>query len=344
MIRFTAGGVEPRKKHGARRDFLRRPGPGRGIGSSWRRLIIGLVTAAAVTAVLLLRIPEHARWVSVVLNAGHGAIFFGLAVLGMWEVAANRTLRNWPVWWQYSAVLLAAAVLGGAIELLQIPLERDADLADEINDVLGALAGLALFATFDRRSTAHFRASLLVGGFLATLFIAAPVAKCAAAYLRREMAFPVIADFRHSLDEYFVVPQRVRVSRTLMDGEHALCLKFERGPWPGIAFTELVPDWNAHRYLVLDVINPDAVPVTLGVRIDDGHYAYTYEDRFNTTFTLQGHEHRQQRVSLEHVKAGPRDRALDLSLISYLLLYRRIGQQEVSGGATGFCVARVWLE
>ncbi len=81
-----------------------------------------------------------------VTTAAHFAVY---AVLGFMLGVA---LSGWtPDGWGVLGALALAAVLGGAIEVIQGPLSyRDAQLADFLVDVAGAAVGLAVFSAVAR--------------------------------------------------------------------------------------------------------------------------------------------------------------------------------------------------
>ena len=105
-----------------------------------------LPTADAVKAV-------SAGYDTVTTTVGHFVVYallgFLLGVaLGGWRVDLRRLALG----------LVLAAVLGGAIELIQGPLPyRDMQLADFLVDVAGAAAGLAVFSAAVRATRSRSR-------------------------------------------------------------------------------------------------------------------------------------------------------------------------------------------
>lgn len=84
-------------------------------------------------------------------KAEHFTAYFGLAVMATLVVGLRRALA-WAI--------LGVIALGGALEILQGLLGRDAQLGDFIANTIGALAGLAMAALFIRVAGG----SRLVGG------------------------------------------------------------------------------------------------------------------------------------------------------------------------------------
>ena len=83
-----------------------------------------------------------------------------------------------------------------------------------------------------------------------------------------------------------------------------------------------MPDWRGYRTLVIDVANPDAEPLGLGVRVHDRHHKHTFNDRFNRHYELAAGERRTLRISLEDIRRGPKQRLMDMARISDITLFR----------------------
>ena len=96
-------------------------------------------------------------------------------------------------------------------------------------------------------------------------------------------SFPVLADFHFA-------------HRALLDGGYRRQPRHRattRSMWsstpttfPGVSFHEPVPDWRGFKTLVIDVENPEPMPLYLGVRVHDRRHGNTYNDRFNRRFEL----------------------------------------------------------
>jgi len=111
----------------------------------WRRAAAGWALIILISGVLPTAGAVKA------ISAGHDTLtttighFVAYALLGF---LLGVALGEWSVDLRRLALGLAlAAVLGGAIEVVQGPLSyRDAQLADFLVDVAGAAAGLAVFS------------------------------------------------------------------------------------------------------------------------------------------------------------------------------------------------------
>lgn len=76
----------------------------------------------------------------------HFVAYGGLAFLIAARLGCSRTLTRR----HYVRLWLAVAAYGALDELLQIPVGRDADVADWLMDVTGSAVGLATFAVAER--------------------------------------------------------------------------------------------------------------------------------------------------------------------------------------------------
>lgn len=302
-----------------------------------RRWIVPIVSAAAL--LMLIFVPwgvwlGSSRRFETIQNLGHFCVFFGLAILFLAATGRSDrpTVRN-----RYFAVFGLALGLGILTELLQIPLERDASLADLLDDALGAWAGMAGFAWFDRRVSRGARVAMLVSGALAGLVIVQPLAAALSAYAAKRAVFPVIADYRRSFEDYFLDGQSVSISHeplparwSAFDGESALRVSFEPGRWPGIELFEVEPDWTGFDELVLDLTNPADRGVELVVRVHDRAHNGDFDDRFNRRLLLPPENRSIVRIPLEDVRSAPRSRGMDLSRVSTLMLF--VDGNRVTGG------------
>jgi len=274
-----------------------------------------VVVAALLLFVQLPIPPTYAG--RTIENAGHTPLFlvgtlFVLAILR--HDFRLEGLRLYAL----AAVLCTAA--GIASEAIQEPFRRDASWEDVLADSVGVLLALALHAFFDRRTAfrgATRAAALLIVAGCVTAYLA-PVVTMVRAYVHRNAQFPVIADFRASIDSAWFVGYGTR--RVMQDG--VLDVEFEDAPFPGVSFHEPVPDWRPYKTLLIEVENPDEVPLNLGLRVHDIGHGRTFADRFNRTFKLAPGERRTLEVALDDVQHAPRNRLMNMTQISDVTLFR----------------------
>lgn len=93
----------------------------------------------------------------------------------------------------------------------------------------------------------------------------------------------------------------------------------ERENYPGVAFAGFDRDWSARRTLAFDVFNPDAVALSLTLRIDDRR-GPKYTERLNRTLTIEpGANHVS--IPLAGLATSGSRRPLDLTNILRVLLF-----------------------
>lgn len=306
-------------------------------------VLIGILLAAVVFA----PVPRRTLGIATLHDFAHAPIFGCIALLVLVAFGSQATPGRLPPWMQYLGAFCIAIGLGALTEVAQIPAGRDASWMDLRSDALGAAGFLGLYAAFDSRlRRAAIRA---IGALVAVSLLAIhsmPLAVAANAYLHRERAFPVLADFMQRIDTYFIVPQwaaldleRLPQQWAKQPGERAMRVTFAAGPWPGVDFCEPEPDWSGYRTLALDVTNPAGTDLVLGLRVHDVHHDQRYDDRFNRILRVPPLTRTVLRIPMADIQSGPQARTMDLQRIAGYLLFRssesKVGQMYVG---------KVWLE
>lgn len=311
-------------------------------------LTIGILLAAVVFA----PVPGDTRWIRTLHNSAHAPIFGCISLLTLLMVRSHPRLASVGLGGQYALALGAALLLGILTELLQIPVGRDAELDDALHDVIGAVALLGIFAAFDSRVRASMHAGILrlvgvIVGVVALVVAAAPVTRAAIKYQQRDERFPVLADFTERYDRYFIFQQSAEFSPAELpapwaskSGEEAMHVELLDGPYPGLDFIELWPDWSAYSTLAVDLTNPTAQSLTLLLRVHDTAHNNQPADRFSRRFELPARTRQVLRIPLRDIAAGPQTRALDLHSVAGMIIFRT----DDSPRATELYFSRAWLE
>jgi len=320
------------------------------IGSRRNILLLILAITLVLLGTVWTPVTGQGRWTDVVLTTGHGVTFALTAALAALVVAGSERTRRWPVWLHYGTVLSLTGLLGLGSEVLQIWLPRDANPEDLRTDLLGAWAGLAAFAVFDSRLRTVGRIGIPLSGLIPFFVLAVPLVTCIHAYARRQAAFPILADYRLSFDDYFLQAQGTSRAHDLMPqtwagftGEQAMRISFGKTAWPGLHFAEPIPDWRGYETLAIDVTNPNPAALPLNIRIDDRAHNNQYSDRFNTIIDLAPGERSIVRLPISDISRAPRSRNLDIDEVSGLILFVS-GNSEPERIGEGLLVSRIWLE
>jgi VanZ family protein len=250
-------------------------------------------------------------------NAGHTPLFF-LLTLGL--LFALRTDPRFTGARLYAAAGMVGAGTGFLSEVIQRPLARDASWEDVIADALGVVLALAAYAIFERRSPLRrwHRVTAFVVAIACIAIFILPIVRMARAYVHRNGQFPVLADFHSRLELYWTVS--IGVKRDIVGG--VLAVEFGDEEFPGVSFHEPVPDWSRYKTLLIDVKNPDSLPLELVVRVHDRAHTRAFHDRYNKSFKLAAGERRTLRIPLEDIRRGPRQRLMDMTQISDITLFK----------------------
>nr|WP_298723730.1 hypothetical protein [uncultured Steroidobacter sp.] len=308
--------------------------------------------AILLAAVVFAPVPGDTRWIRTLHNSAHAPIFGSVALLTLLIVRGHPRFASVGLAGQYALALSAALVLGILTELLQIPVGRDASLEDAIHDVIGAVALLGIFAAFDSRvrASAHsvsVRLAAATIGVVALIVAAAPVTRAAIKYQQREARFPVVADFTERYDRYFILQQSAEFSPAKLPepwaskaGEEAMHVQLLDGPYPGLNFIELLPDWSRHSTLAVDLTNPTPLPLRLVLRVHDATHNNQPSDRFSRRIELPPRTRAVIRIPLQDIAAGPRTRVLDLRNVAEMIIFRT----DDSPRANELYLSRAWLE
>lgn len=250
-------------------------------------------------------------------NLGHVPLF---ALLTVAMFACWRFPPRGGVWRPYWLAAALAAVLALVTEVIQLGVGRDAAWIDVWRDLIGAGIGLALCAAFDRRLSWSAWRHRLVGfaAFVVLLYVLSPLVEAVRAYSHRDAIFPRLADFSNPLEKFWMTGSGAK--QKLESG--ALRVDFVAEPWPGVSWFEPVPDWRDYRHLVVEVSNPNDLPLELTLRVHDFAHNRMFADRFNQRIALRPGERKRVAVPLEAVRAGPTGRELNLAEVSDVTLFR----------------------
>jgi hypothetical protein len=312
------------------------------------RLAIILVLLGAI---VFLQLPGTNAFWHVLQKLGHSLIFAIIAWLTVPVLRAVSPRAPGADTALYIAALAIAVVLGGATEIAQIFVHRDASLLDVGRDAAGAAAALAARCAIEwpahRRVPAGKFRLLCAGGAVALVAaFVAPMALCLAAYAHRDLEFPTLARFDSPLDLYFIrqsdagggrVPEPKRWARG--SRETALAIPLRSNPYSGIALEEPYPDWRGHSTLGFDLTNPGLAPLQLRVRVDDRRRGRGDRDRFDRDFILPAGVRMVFAIPLRDIQAGPAGPPMDMGHIARVLLFRN--RASVSDA---LLLNRIWLE
>ena len=293
-----------------------------------RNLLLFVAVGLVLLGSIWSPIGGDGRWTEEFLTAGHGIAFAVTAMLAIFALSVGSRTQRWPLIVQYGIVFVLTALLGLGTEFIQIWLPRDANLDDVRTDLLGAWIGIATFAVFDARLRTLGRIGIPLSGLIPFFVLAVPLVTCIQAYVRRQAAFPILADYRLSFDDYFLQAQGTSRAHDFLPqawagftGEQAMRVSFGTSAWPGLHFAEPSPDWRGFETLAIDVTNPNQQTLPLSIRIHDRAHNNQYSDRFNAQVELDPLERSVVRLPISDISSAPRNRDLDIEEVSGLILF-----------------------
>ncbi len=275
-----------------------------------------LIVATVAFAALLAPIRIPGRLIGVLFDSAHLPTF----VVVTW-VAINvcdKRRSNWRV-----PIIVAAltAFLGCSAELLQEAVGRTAQLGDALSNIAGCGIGFA-GATRKRWKPVRLWTAGVVSIVICVWLYAGPVSVLLD-MRRQARQFPVLASFEDDLEltRWEFVDATVRRSRTrATDGGFSLEVTLRPGKYPHAEMVAPSSDWREFGQLAFDVWNPRQDQLELTIRVQDFDHNDDPADRFKRRLKLPP-GHSQVVIELEDIRLAPKDRAMDMSLVSRMQLY-----------------------
>ena len=311
-----------------------------------------LVAIALIALVLGVSLPSWPKIFGVMNNFAHAPVF-GMFTLVVLRLIRTRRSSATARAGDYGIAFVVAIGVGGLVEIAQGFLDRDSSLEDANTDALGDGCALGIAAAFDHqlwrdKIRLAGRVAAAAVGLCCGLWALLPVGQAVIAYAERAAAFPVIARFSSPRDLYFIGSGTARLSLQPLPARWArpgddlsLRIDFAAPVWPGVSHDEPEPDWRGFSALVLDVTNPDQIPLQLTVRVHDAEHDQRYEDRFNRAFEVMPANRVVLRIPMPDILTGPVGRPLDLAHVAGIVVFESSGAASVG---RHFYLTRIWLE
>lgn len=304
---------------------------------STTRLAVAALATVALFAVLVVPLPMmvyQSRLLGAIENAVHGPLFAAVGCLAVW-------LLGGASWRNYLAAWLIVAGLAAGTEIAQGLGSRDPSWGDVRTDLLGATAGLALWAAYARgraKLSRLQRAALLGVASLAAVLICIPLIRPVSNWFERSQRMPVLfsAEFRAAPDMTESMTENEDVTVAVRNG--VLQVDLLAGSLPGVVVTDFTPDWRGHQALLVDIENPRAVPLSIEVHLRDFGSSDAETDRFNARRTLLPGQRAPLLFDLSDVATGPWGRRMKLEAMMVIAIYR------IEHGSDRFILHSVRLE
>lgn len=284
-------------------------------------------------ALLLLPIDtgqtELARALS---DACHGPLFALVAIIALRYLTKTKSAAENTASLYFKAFLIAVLLgIVGEIAQYLFTTTRYAQAKDVLTDTLGAITGLSWLAQTDSRLRIkiHVKKLLLFAIAIGLGLIIFPLASSSTFYLQRWHQLPALISldskngyhFLHSGNSTATLSS-IPTAWNRAPNETALLISpHHEGRWTGVTLEEPTPNWSAYSYLVLELINPNEIPMELNLRIDDRKHNQEFNDRFNRVLTIPRSTRVTIKISINEIAHGPQTRQLDTKDISKLVLF-----------------------
>lgn len=274
------------------------------------------VMVSVVFGLLVLPGRYPGRVVSILYDFAHAPLFALVTFL------AGRVLYSRsPEPSRVVLLALGTTSLGGAGELVQHLAGRSARVDDAVCNAVGAgLGGLVLLWPQLSRGRRAAAAGVFIVAFAVAHFA---VTRQLCDVVLQKNQFPLLGSFESSLEMLrwqVNVGHIERSANRAAHGQHALRWELFPGKYPSCAQRWPPHDWRDHRFLEFKVLTETDAPLDLVVKIQDFEHSGEFSDRFHQRIVATG-EWQTIRVELDAVRRAPRDREMDMALITRLSLF-----------------------
>lgn len=286
------------------------------------RVLAGVVVLALLLATALTEPMVGGMWQQTFHESLHVPVFGIIAVC---------LLLITPSHWKKGKRLLVAfgttIVLAALSEIAQIPTARDASFNDFIADLFGAAGFVAIAIVFSSSiSVPKGRGRyLIILGIALIAWPLLPLAKVSSAYLERNQALPSLVRFDQQFGHAFFRLQNSDFRKILRPGTNTVAaeISLQDGPWPGIIFHDLWPNWEPYSVLVFEINNPEGVSLPINIRVHDRAHRngdQPYGDRFNRSVVLAPGT-QTIRIALADIQSAPTGRQMNMTEIDGLVVF-----------------------
>lgn len=301
----------------------------------WRRLLLIVVAVATVLLILFGQLPWSGRWVTVLSDSAHGpaSALIAACIFGWRRNSTLTNNRSLPRDWVVSLMLTVA--LGALIELVQYFIGRDAEASDVMTDVLGAVAGTSasVFSVAHRdprHGVAWIPSIALSSACLATIAMSLPALIMMKAYLDRDARFPLLMDADALTGTYFFTPFWIDGRRAPLPGgfhhgqisRNGYRVRLASDSDWGLGILELTPDWSRFNTLTIDIVNPVASRLSLGIRVFSHPHGLVGRPGFIAHYSTSEAGPSQWRIPLKTMQEAKGKQHVDLTQLRGLVIFQ----------------------
>ncbi len=294
----------------------------------------------AIFLFLIVKLPDNTLMDHEIQNTGHTVLFGLLTFLNLKIYRLHYPEKS--QFYSYIVIFLFLAFLGISIELLQIPMQRDADIIDFLRDILGIITaiGIDYFLLIKNKNKIYPLQKkdyiILSSSLLSFIISILPIITLALAYYYRNNTFPVIINFNSIYSNYFYQTYDASIKNN--GTENFSLVKFKQSKRSGFSIIEPVTNWQNYNKICFNTYSANSTNFELNFRIHDKRHNFKHTDRFNTHFIVTVHPQKKC-FELSNIKKAPLNRELKLNEIDRIHLYKSNNENEVE-----FYISQIWLE
>lgn len=221
---------------------------------------------------------------------------------------------------------IISLILGSAIEVIQLLLQREFSRGDIINDVLGGYIGLLALAIFNKQQTLKLKATALI-----------LIIFCFSAGLRNmekhlldewnmRQQFPVLSDFENQLEMSRWENNKTVLKRTqdfVKTGDYSLKVSFLPGRYPNISLEHFINNWSGYKAISYSIYNPDNKNHAFEMKVYDKRNVSrgrSYNDRFNHKISVAPGWNTFN-IPLTDIISAPKNRSMNIRQIKGFSLF-----------------------
>ena len=280
-----------------------------------------------------------------ILNYLHIPAFLFLTLLTYKILICFPSFRKMRTHILYLITAASSFLSGLTAEIVQIGIDRDADIMDLIRNTAGIAGGIIVIALCIHADKGRMRRVLI--SFL-ILILTVPGLKPALlsyVYFDNFLSFPVICDFE-SINDRFQVKSRYSDTGIIPvpniwrsnPSKRLLVVNFSKDTkYPGIQINGPFYDWSEYDSLKLSVFLLNRPAENLHIRIDDNFPGGGWKNRFSQRFQiLNGENHIS--IPVITIQNAPKTHKMDLKKIERIIIFIQAPKNPVSLLVDNLCL------
>ncbi|MFP4418876.1 MAG: VanZ family protein, partial [Chitinispirillaceae bacterium] len=294
-----------------------------------KQLLLFLVLVSLLLLILGAGFREATPLKTTIQNFGHVPAF-GTIALVVLLILKTGDHPGKKLWQSYLMAFAITTLLGIVTELIQIPMERDADIMDLLLDMAGASAFLSFAAAGEKgwKEKKLYSRLFMLAGIVILIITMIPLISLSISMGYRSHIFPLLSGFESRWVNCIVNAQQAEIKfvqppPAWSGNSSGRCARVQVMPekkYPGIHMQELQSDWSEYSFFSFEIFNPQDTVLALTLRIHDRAHDGAYSDRFNHRIRLPRGAHRVC-IPLDTIMHAPRRRLMRLEEIAGIIWF-----------------------